>query len=206
MIKKGFSEQNFRKHPLFLIILLVVLIVCYLFIDRPITQWAASLPNTVTKWAKSASWAIDPLVFTIGLPLIFYVYTFILNKAAYRKKLLFVILAVPLAIISIDILKIIVGRARPTLWLSQGIYGIKGWGWGGKWHSFPSGHAATIGGFMAALAQFRPRATLPLLLAALALSFLRVLSLDHYFSDTVAAIAIAYCIVSAFYGQYKTKF
>lgn len=177
------------------------LILSYFYLDRPLTDWAAHLPNWITRSAKISSWSIDPSVYTIGLPLIFYIYIFWLRKSTFRKELLFILVAIPLSILAIDILKLIFRRARPELWLNQDIYGLWHWGWGKNWLSFPSGHAATIGGLMGALSCIRPKLTPLFLTIAISLSFLRVLSLDHYFSDIWAGTFLAFYLTWSLYNS-----
>lgn len=90
-----------------------------------------------------------------------------------------------------DLIKIIVGRTRPTMWLNpdnwvdgQGIYGFAPFTLGdNKYHSMPSGHADTAFAMALALSFFIPKARFPLLLMAALVAFSRVVITAHYFSD-----------------------
>ena len=182
---------------------ILLLVLSYFYVDIPLTIWVTEQPSYVLRSGKILSWLISPHVYVLVLPLIFYFYTFGLRKSTYRKELLFLVLAIPIVILSVDILKVIFGKARPALWIHQQIYGFYFFGSSSKYHSFPSGHGCTIGALMGALSCFRPSLTWVYLAIALLLSLLRVFSLNHYLSEAWGGVLIAFYIVYLLYLPYQ---
>lgn len=98
-----------------------------------------------------------------------------------------------------NLIKIIVGRTRPTMWLNpdnwvdgQGIYGFAPFTLGdNKYHSMPSGHADTAFAMALALSFFLPKkARLPLLILASVIAFSRVVITAHFLSDTLLGVLL----------------
>jgi len=87
-------------------------------------------------------------------------------------------------------LRFLFGRTRPIANVPQGFYGIwhnSHWIIGQyKFSSFPSGHAATVVGFAAALWQLDRRAGVLAALFAALVAWSRIVLGRHHFSDIVA--------------------
>lgn len=185
----------FRNAKFILPAALLLIILSYFFIDRPLSAWIATFPSWVAKGTKLFAESYTPGVFLVAWPLIFYFYTFILRKSTFRRELLFIAIAIPATLLAVYILKFAVGRGRPELWLYKDIYTFRPLTFSGKWQSFPSGQSGTISALMAALSCFRPKLTWLFVLVAFVFSFMRVLALDHYFSDIFTSIVIAFYLV-----------
>ncbi|HEV2549467.1 MAG TPA: phosphatase PAP2 family protein [Stellaceae bacterium] len=110
------------------------------------------------------------------------------------QRALFVFVAVAVAGLTADLLKVIFGRARPKLLFLDGTYGFA-WGATQADHwSFPSGHATTIAALATTLYLLWPRG-LPLYLAAAALvTASRFIIGAHYLSDALAGAALGCCV------------
>jgi undecaprenyl-diphosphatase len=103
----------------------------------------------------------------------------------------FVLAAVILSGLTVDVLKWLVGRTRPNV-LDEGIpYGFDPLQFDASFQSFPSGHANTL--FVLALigAFMLPRLGGALLVLATVLALGRVATSAHYVSDLLGAAAIA---------------
>ena len=99
--------------------------------------------------------------------------------------------AIALSGIVTDILKPIVGRARPKLlYGEQQFYGFNPLSWGADNWSFPSGHATTFFALALAIAFLQPRWRLALLVLAVALTLTRPLLGAHYPSDVIAGAIV----------------
>lgn len=87
-----------------------------------------------------------------------------------------------------DIVKYVVGRARPVHFQELGAFSLHPFT-NASFASFPSGHSTTMGGLFAALALLFPRFRLGFLILALWIVGTRVLVGAHYPSDVVAGLA-----------------
>jgi lipid A 4'-phosphatase len=109
----------------------------------------------------------------------------------------FLFLAVAASGLLVDLLKVVVGRARPKLLFAAGTYDF---GWFGlrsdEW-SFPSGHAATAAALMTALWCLWPRPLLFYIAAAALVAISRVVIGAHYLSDVIAGAVIAVIVTRA---------
>jgi len=94
-----------------------------------------------------------------------------------------------------DILKPMIGRARPVLLDRVGVYGFHPFAYHANYNSFPSGHATTAFALAFALIALWPRGR-PLLIAfAIAIALSRVMVNAHYLSDVCAGAAVGWLTV-----------
>lgn len=99
--------------------------------------------------------------------------------------------------IIVDILKIVFGRARPELLLSQDIFQFFFFRFGHEYNSFPSGHTACAMAAGVALALIFPKCRSMALAGAIILACTRFITTAHYISDVVASSMIAVLVVPA---------
>lgn len=93
------------------------------------------------------------------------------------------------------VLKQVVARGRPHLFLESGFYGMSAPFSGAPFNSFPSSHSFTAFGVALALARVLPAWRMPLLLLAYVVGLSRVIALEHFVSDVVASAFIAvWCV------------
>lgn len=103
----------------------------------------------------------------------------------------FIFASIAVSGIAANIVKILLGRARPNV--------VEDLSWplfqpiatSGDFHSFPSGHGNTIFCIAIAVGFFAPRLRVPLLIVASVLAFGRVLQFKHFISDSVGGAALA---------------
>ena len=108
--------------------------------------------------------------------------------------LMFVFAAIALSGLAVDLVKVLVGRARPYLWRDGGIYAFAPPGWSALYQSFPSGHGSTLVAAALATGLLLPRWRWPLLGLAALLALTRVAVGAHYPSDLLAGAALAAAI------------
>ena len=90
------------------------------------------------------------------------------------------------------LLKLVIGRPRPTLFEELGAFGFQPFAFDFKINSLPSGHATTLFALAAILVLILPRWRWPILgLAALG-ALTRVAVGAHYVSDVIAGGALGY--------------
>jgi lipid A 4'-phosphatase len=103
----------------------------------------------------------------------------------------FLFLAIAASGLIVDLLKVVVGRARPKLLFAGGTYDFEWFGLRSDQWSFPSGHAATAAALMTALWCLWPRPLLFYIAAAALIAVSRVMIGAHYLSDVIAGTVIA---------------
>ncbi|MCK9373326.1 MAG: phosphatase PAP2 family protein [Sulfuricurvum sp.] len=171
--------------------LLLAATVSYLFFDRSIALYCAhactgeynAFFSAVTKLGVST-----PYLLISGL-LYLYFYTFRKDPySAYPAK--FVFLAVAVSGIAADIVKVIAGRFRPSLFLEQGLYGFDFFHLKAAMLSFPSGHTATAFALAAVIALYRPRWALIGWGMAFMVGLSRITLTMHYTSDVLVGALI----------------
>ena len=108
----------------------------------------------------------------------------------YAHRALFIFLVAALSGIAADILKVILGRARPKLFFNDGIYGFF-WGASHSDHwSMPSGHATTITALAFAFYLLWPRGLPAYIVIALLVAMSRVIIGAHYPSDVFCGVVL----------------
>jgi len=102
------------------------------------------------------------------------------------RALIYVCVAVTIAMFVGETLKWIFGRYRPVMLFEHALYGFSWFAWAENQHSFPSGHTMRIFSFMTALSLVWPKIRAPLLAVAGLVGIARVVVTRHYPSDVVA--------------------
>jgi lipid A 4'-phosphatase len=165
------------------------------WIDRPLAAYfrAAGGPwRPVFEWAGPFGLGM-PYVIAFGIAFIalrsggnlppFKPWAIRMRAAARIPALLFS--AVAISGITVDLLKVIVGRPRPKLLFSAGNYEFSWLGLSADHWSFPSGHAATAAALATALWCLWPQPVLFYVVGAALVAISRVVMGAHYLSDVV---------------------
>ena len=119
----------------------------------------------------------------------------VLNRPTVAARIFFVVLACELTGLAGLVLRILIGRTRPTASVPQGFYGV--WHDGhwiiGKYQfsSFPSGHSATAVGLAAAAWLMHRGWGVVVAIYALAVMWSRIALQAHHLSDVVASSMLA---------------
>ena len=180
----------------------LLIIVCYLFVDRPVAEAALTLRDTA--WhsaAKTLSLAANHFFFNIlvAAGLVIGSVDGLANGLTDRsRRLLYLCLSVACAMLVGDVFKEFFGRARPPLLFTRGVYGFFPLTGGDMHSSFPSGHTLRIFSSMTALGLILPRLRVPALTLAVAVGASRVLALRHYPSDVLFGAFIG--VTAALWG------
>ncbi len=180
--------------------------ISYFFADTQAASWLHSQQKTslivffssITRFGQS-EWYLVP-----GLMLfLFY------RKSNYRRAQsgLFVFASVAVSGLSADLLKYLLGRARPTLYLGERIYGFCSFNWEHDWTSFPSGHSATAFSAASVLSILYPRFSSLFFILAILIASSRIAITEHYISDVIAGSFLGIASTSVLYNYYfKRKF
>lgn len=125
--------------------------------------------------------------------IIIFVALLIIGKTLYKSKRLvnvswFFLLSIIISGLSVDIIKIILGRARPVMFITQHLYGFYFFQWHYKMWSFPSGHAAIAASMAAAMSLLYPRFWLGFFSLAILVAVSRVVGVEHFISDVMLGL------------------
>jgi membrane-associated phospholipid phosphatase len=140
-----------------------------------------------------------------------YLVTGIILYAGFRKQNrqlsragLFLFSTVAVSGLVADILKLILGRARPKLFLQQNIYGFDFFQghFEHAWTSFPSGHSATAMSVAMTLSLLLPRFRLVFMAGAILVVASRVILCQHYLSDVIAGSMLGFITVVLLYQRF----
>ncbi|MEA2464435.1 MAG: hypothetical protein QOJ98_2182 [Acidobacteriota bacterium] len=181
----------FRRDALFLALGAIVTALVWLFADRPMLAWAEGVQSDFTedviRLLNRLGGGMNPVLI---------VAFFLIAGACYRERR-WIAYAIAMAIAGLaagvlaQLIKHLVGRARPELWLGPTHYAP------GSSTSFPSGH--TVGAFALAGVLIFGSRNLPLRVTALVLAcgiaLSRVLAFRHWTSDITASAVVG--LVSA---------
>ena len=125
--------------------------------------------------------------YLIALAVLYPALRFSLRRAAAAKRALFVIAAIVVSGLTVDLLKPIVARWRPKAFLADpSQYGFAFFKTARIHNSFPSGHATTALAVACALALLFPRLRVLWLVAAAVVASSRVIIGEHYPGDVLA--------------------
>ena len=181
-----FERALWRRGALRLLAGLAVTALVFFLLDMPMLRWAEGVQSDATE-------SVIRIVnrFGGGMNPALVVFFFLVAGVAYVERR-WVSYAIAMALaglaagITAQIVKALVGRARPELWLGHAHYAP------GSSTSFPSGH--TVGAFaLAGVLVFASRSAslrvIAFLLAA-AVAMSRVLAFRHWLSDVTASAVI----------------
>ncbi len=115
----------------------------------------------------------------------FIYFRFVKKNAILANAALFLLAAVALSGLANDLVKVLVGRSRPGLLISRGVFGFKPFTNQYYYASFPSGHANTIAALCYGLGVVTGRFKLILLSIALVVMASRVIVGAHFPSDVL---------------------
>lgn len=158
--------------------------VSFFFFDREITLFFSTTPQFFRDIFEFITLAGDSKYSLVPSFLLFIYFRLKPNRLR-ESQAIFVWLSIAISGIVADILKFIVGRSRPRLFLEQNIYGFDHFKTGHIWNSFPSGHSTTAFSLGVALAFLFPRYRPWLLLVAFIIASSRIIITAHYFSDVL---------------------
>jgi membrane-associated phospholipid phosphatase len=172
----------------------IVITLLFLFADRPVDLAAHTLKGSFWYQAGkivslAANHHLYSILLLIGLVLAGAI-ALARGLSPWVRSLLFVCLAVVLAMFAGDFLKWLFGRYRPSELFGKHLYGFSFFTYEYLQHSFPSGHTLRIFSAMTALSLVWPRARIFWLAVAVLVGISRVVVTKHFPSDVVAGAFI----------------
>ncbi|HUK59582.1 MAG TPA: phosphatase PAP2 family protein [Stellaceae bacterium] len=190
-----------RRFALLLGLDALAIVASYAWLDRPAARFFATIGpawdtafSFITKFGVSTGYLVIAALLAAGFAFSARRTTDPARKRRHGQeawRASFVFVTVAGAGLIGDILKPVFGRARPRLFLNDGIFGFTWHGAHAAYWSFPSGHAITIVSLAAALFVIERRLWSIYVAAAFLVMASRVVLDQHYVSDLVAGAFLA---------------
>jgi membrane-associated phospholipid phosphatase len=185
---------------------LIALALSVAFVDLPLAQFIADNTNptietvgSILETAGESHWVLIYAVLTVAIAWRSW------RSVSHRHVALFT--AVAASGIAANIIKVLVCRPRPPLFLQEGLVDPQWFGflidW--SWNSFPSGHATTGIAIAIAGSAAWPRASALIWVVGLSIAFGRLLYNVHYLSDVIGGILLG-AVISWWCVQTLTVF
>lgn len=114
----------------------------------------------------------------------------------YFKYLLTLLILLILGQIFLGVMKVVVGRSRPELLLSDNIYTFQPFSFSRAYLSFPSGHTINITIIFFYMATLLPKNRYYFWSIGLFFSFFRVLFIQHFLSDWFFTTYLSACLIT----------
>lgn len=188
------SLFTFRQR-LFFAFLLISAVLSYFFVDRLLLS--LSFSPSIRFLLKLCTHAISPPLILLLAGGAFLIARFAKKWRHLTLHCFEIVTAQCLSVAFVRVSKVLIGRARPDIFMKKGVYGFYGFQVDHHFHSFPSGHTMGVLTLAVSLSLLYPRYCIPLYSIACALSFSRVLLADHYFSDILGTTCIAMIVGGA---------
>lgn len=192
--------------PWVMALYILLIIVCYRYVDQPVARylWLAHLNKQVpplvwfTHLGTGAAYFI--LFFMAGV-----FFRYIVLNPVWQIRAWFMLTNTLIASLICGVLKFLLGRARPKMWLNENLYGFYGLKLDAHFMSFPSGHTTTIMSVAFGLSILFPRHWLAFILTGILVAFSRILLVHHYISDVLAAGYLTLLEVGFIYYIFRKK-
>ena len=198
-------EMKPRRAVLLTFSVIAVCIVSYEFFDQPAARFCSTIrrQNHVHLRADNAAGIIYALPVAALAGFIYF--KFIKKNEITANAAAFLFAAVALSGLANDLIKVLVGRSRPGLLLSQGIYWFKPFTHQYYYASFPSGHANTIGALCYGLYRVSGRFKWAWLTIALAVMASRVILGAHFPSDVLFGAYLGVVVTELIAAAFEKK-
>lgn len=178
---------------------ILVIMICFIYVDRPLAEYLMSLNlrvkaaplNLFTKLGVGVLY----LALFSGLALFF---RYVKPNKHWQDRFWFLLFSLLIANAICGVLKVVLGRARPSMWFENHMYGFYGFQGKAPFWSFPSGHTTTIMAVAFSLSVIFPRHCYAFIIAGLSVAISRILLTHHYLSDVLSASYLALLEVGFF--------
>ncbi|MBA2650128.1 MAG: phosphatase PAP2 family protein [Legionella sp.] len=182
---------KFMKTPQVVIGYLLLVIMAYYFIDKPLAIYFHHLDfRTNAPMLVVLSYLGQFKLYIVSFFFTALFFRYVNKNEMYETRcwLLLICMAVPVWLNFI--LKVSFGRARPELFFLNNEYGFYWFKFHNLYWSFPSGHATTVISLMGGISLLFPRYFLVVFFLALFVIATRVVLYNHYLSDVMVAFLI----------------
>lgn len=187
------------KNPLFILFYASVAVVSYFYFDRAIATFFYQLDTRNTfsflRWLTVLG---ESKIYVVVFLIMALFFRLINPNKKYEGQFLYMLGCVLIATLSILVLKIVFGRARPDLFFSEGKYGFYWLAFERLYWSFPSAHAVTVTSLACGLGVLIPRYFSIFLSLAMLVILTRIALCQHYLSDVMTGFYLGILTVGFF--------
>lgn len=169
----------------------------YLLVDRPLTETVTAWPAPVLEVFEVVTELGHSTKYIVASAVVALLFHFAWRRARTRDAALLILGAIVLPGLLVNLLKVLIGRARPHRWLQKGEWGFDPFTVDYDYSSMPSGHSSTIFGLAVALSIVFPRWRALWFTIALVVGFSRIVVEAHYLSDVIAGATLGSLIALA---------
>lgn len=187
--------------PVFISSWILLIILSYFYIDQPLAIY-------LNHFFPSFVYKIGHFVTLLGTGSVNFLIAGIFLAAGFAFKsrkliyfALFLLIALLTAALVCDILKITLGRARPSQLFIHGYYGFYFMKFKSAMWSFPSGHAVLISTTATAISLRWPRYQTISILMVLIIAASRIILEHHYLSDVLTGVLLGSGLTLLVYRQ-----
>lgn len=174
--------------PKIIISFLFIVVLSYFRLDQDLAQGFMTLDLAhywpYLSWLNVLGESVPYLILFFVLACYFQAFK---KNQQYAECFWFLWFSVLIPITVCTFLKIMLGRARPILWLQEQVYGFYGFKLEHDFWSFPSGHTTVLMGLAFGLCVLLPKKSFVWIGIGLLLSSIRIILLHHYLSDVLVA-------------------
>ena len=182
--------------PRYILVMLLFALLSYFFVDSQVAIFFSTHQEKLVPLCHFVEVFFKGPYFLSVLGLLFLA-TFYVDKLKKYNSLLMVILYfLILGQVFLVFSKVIVGRARPELFLKHGVYGFFLFQTERNFLSFPSGHTLNIMILTSILMLAFPKKKYWILGFGLLLSFTRAIYTKHYLSDWYVSTYLSFVLVA----------
>jgi membrane-associated phospholipid phosphatase len=181
-----FKLVDVIKSPYFFIVWSALAITSYFFVDLRLAEYMHHAVNPAVKHVGDIVTNLGKGIYYIAAFVLLFLFSkFVLRKREWMRASIFLLAATIISGIFCDVLKMLLGRARPVEFFEHQIFGFHFLQFKSDMWSFPSGHATTIAAVMFALSILYARCWLLFFTLILVTAFSRIVVSAHYLSDVM---------------------
>lgn len=170
---------------LFSLAVIAACIISYEMFDAPAARFCATIDSRIKEVFELITRLGLSTPYLAAAAAAFIYLRFVKKNLMQANAAAFIFAAVALSGLANDLVKVLVGRSRPGLLLTEGVYGFKPFTNQYYYASFPSGHANTIAALCYGLSVATGRFKYILPSIALAVMASRVIVGAHFPSDVI---------------------
>lgn len=206
MERRDFEKfASMIRSPKFCVIWLVFMMISYFFFDQTIAEYFQ--PHLgwlydVSTWVTPFGYPKVYLVICLILAFLGYV---VFKKRELTQNALFVLTGLVVTAIIQNLLKVLLGRARPEMLFDYGKFGFYFFQTSNNMWSVPSGLITTMTAIFIALCYLFPRYWLSWITILALASLTRVVVTVHYFSDVMASLYLMTMVMIWLADRFKNR-